>query len=382
MKNANVILEPSDWRKPDWMQPILGGQSKLIVTMIFSALFLSACSDSKAPEPSPRPVRVVSVQYKQTATTARYSGEIRVRHESPLAFQVGGKLVKRLVDVGSAVERGQLLATLDQTDVRLDEAGAAAQLAAAQAELELARKDLGHLANLREKDLASQAALERRLDQVHAAEAHAAAAKASQGSYARKSGYAELRADHAGVITAVNAEPGQIVAAGQSIVRLAQTLEKEAVISVPENRLQDLQAASAIRVNLWADPERYYQGRLREVSPGVDEVLRTYTVKVSVPDADAGVGLGMTATVHVQKAEPQPVARLPLTALTQDNGRPAVWVFDPAAGTVEPRNVTMAGYDEESAKLLDGIADGELVVTAGVHKLLAGQKVRLLEAKP
>jgi multidrug efflux system membrane fusion protein len=382
MKSSNIISKVLSSPPPVRVTWRIGAHSKLIATMILGALFLSACSESKAPEPPPRPVRVTSVQYKQTATTARYSGEIRARHESPLAFQVGGKLVKRLVDVGAAIERGQLLATLDQTDVRLDEAGAAAQLAVAQAELDQARKDLSHLSNLQEKDLASLAALERRRDQVHAAEARVAAARASQGSYSRKSGYAELRADHAGVITAVNTEPGQIVSPGQSIVRLAQTVEKEVVISVPENRLQDLQAASAIRVNLWADPERFYAGRLREVSPGVDAVLRTYTAKVSVPGADAGVGMGMTATVHVQKDERRPVARLTLTALTQDNGHPAVWVFDPATETVNPRTVAVAGYDDENALVLDGVAEGERVVTAGVHKLLAGQKVRLLEAKP
>jgi len=382
MKKANVILEPSDRQSPNRMQPDLAGQPKLIVTMIFAALFLSACSESKAPEPPPRPVRVAAVHYQQTGATARYSGEIKARHESPLAFQVGGKLINRVVDVGAVVERGQLLATLDQADVRLDEAGAAAQMAAAQAELDQARKDLGHLANLQEKNLASPAALERRRDQVRTAEARVAALRASLGSYARKSAYAELRADRAGVITEVNAEPGQIVSAGQAIVRLAQTAEKEVVISVPENRLQDLQAASTIRINLWADPERYYEGSLREVSPGVDEVLRTYTAKVTVKDADAVIGLGMTATVHVQKNESQPIASLPLTALTQANGRPAVWVFDPAMGSVGPRTVTVAGFDDENVKLLAGVADGEQVVTAGVHKLLAGQQVRLLGAKP
>jgi multidrug efflux system membrane fusion protein len=350
--------------------------------MIVVILFLSACSESKTTEPQPRPVRVTEVQYRQTATTARYSGEIRARHESPLAFQVGGKLVSRLVDVGATVKRGQLLATLDPTDVKLDEAGAAAQLAAAQAELDQARKDLGHLSNLQEKDLASPAALERRRDQVRTAEARVAAARATQGTFARKSAYAELRSDRTGVITVVDAEPGQIVPAGQAIVRLAQTDEKEVVISVPENRLQDLSAASTIRVNLWANPEQFYEGRLREVSPGVDKVLRTYTAKVSVLSADTGVGMGMTATVHVQKDELQPVAKLPLTALTQDNGQPAVWVFAPATGTVKPRTVAVARYDDENAILLNGVSEGERVVTAGVHKLIAEQKVRLLEAKP
>jgi multidrug efflux system membrane fusion protein len=382
MKKSNVIPEPPDWRGPHWIRLTLNAQPKLIAALLFGALFLSACSESKPPEPPPRPVRVALVQYKQTAATARYSGEVRARHESPLAFQVGGKLVSRMVDVGTAVKRGQLLATLDQTDVRLDEAGAAAQLAAALAELDQARKDLGHLANLREKDLASEAALERRRDQARTAEARVAAARASQGSYSRKSGYAELRADRAGVITAVDAEAGQIVPPGQAIVRLAQTDEKEVVISVPENRLRDVSAATTIQVNLWADPERFYQGRLREVSPGVNQELRTYTAKVSVLNADAEVNLGMTATVHVQKDEPQPVARLPLTALTQDNGRPAVWVFDPATETVNPRIVTVAGYDDENAMVLNGVAEGERVVTAGVHKQVAKQKARLLEAKP
>jgi multidrug efflux system membrane fusion protein len=362
--------------------PRISAPVKRIVGLIAGAFFLIACSEPKTTEPHIRPVRAIEVQYRQTATTVRYSGEVRARHENPLAFQVGGKLVKRLVDVGAVVERGQLLATLDQADVRLDEAGAAAQMAVAEAELDQARKDFGHLANLQEKDLASPASLERRRDQVRTAEARVAALRASLGSYARKSAYAELRTDRPGVITAVDAEAGQIVVAGQAIVRQAQTDEKEVVISVPENRLQNLRAATAIKVNLWADPERFYQGRLREVSPGVDEVLRTYTAKVSVPDANASVSLGMTATVHVQKDETRPVVSLPLTALTQDNDQPAVWMFDSATETVSPRAVTVGGYDDENVKLIAGVSEGERVVTAGVHKLVVGQKVRLLGDRP
>ncbi|MDD4915909.1 MAG: efflux RND transporter periplasmic adaptor subunit [Methylococcales bacterium] len=353
-----------------------------LAAMATATVWLAGCGESAPPEPPPRPVRVTTVQFAQTATTARYSGEIRARHESPLAFQVGGRLVNRLVDVGSPVARGQVLAILDQGDVRLDEIGSAAQLAAAQAELEQARKDFRHLDNLHAQELASQAALDTRRDRLTAAEARVAAARAAQGLAARKSGYAELRAEQAGVVTVVEAEPGQVMAAGQSVLRLAQTSEKEAVISVPENRLQDVRTASAIRVNLWARPDRFYAGRVREVSPGVDAVLRTYTVKISMPEAGDEVGMGMTATVLVQRDEAQPVAWLPLTALTQDGGRPAVWVYDAAGGTVQPRQVTLAGYDDEHGKLLAGVADGDKVVTAGVHKLTPGQKVRLLEPQP
>ncbi len=358
------------------------GIGSLIPLAIFLpiVLLLAACSETKPVDPPPRPVRVTAVEYRQTAVTTHYSGEIKAHHESPLAFQVGGKLLQRLVDIGMVVERGKLLATLDQADVKLDEAGATAQLAAAQAELDLARKDLNHLMNLQQKDLASQAALEKRKDQVKNAEARVAVAKATQGSYARKSAYAELRADHAGVITAVDAEPGQVVAAGQAIVRLARTTEMEVVTNVPENRLQDLKSASSIKVNLWANPERFYNGKLREISPGVDEVLRTYTVKVSMPEADDSVNLGMTATVHIQKTERQPVAYVMLTALTELDGKPSVWVFNNHNQTVQPRAVTIDGYDDQNAKILSGVNQGELIVTAGVHKLVTGQKVRLLES--
>jgi len=356
--------------------------SSLLVTGLASAMILTACSEPVATEPAPRPVRVMPVHYQQVAAIARYTGEIRARYESPLAFQVGGKVLKRLVEVGSEVKPGQVLAILDQSDVKLDEAGVTAQLAAAKAELAQARKDLDHLVHLKDKALASQAAVDKRMDQVRVAEARVAAAAATQGTYSRRYDYAELKADHAGVITSVGAEPGEVVTAGQGIVRLARTDEKEVVFSVPENRLRDLQNASWIKVSLWAAPEREYEGRLREVSPGVDEILRTYTVKVSMPNADVTVDLGMTATAHIRSDESRPIARVPLTAMTENNGTPAVWIVDTTRNVVKPRDVNLAGYDDECAKVLSGIDEGEQVVTAGVHKLIAGQQVRLLGARP
>ncbi|WP_052700276.1 efflux RND transporter periplasmic adaptor subunit [Methylocucumis oryzae] len=275
-----------------------------------------------------------------------------------------------------------MLATLDQTDLRLDETGSEAQLAAAQAELAQARKDLNHLVKLYEQQLASQAAVDKRQDQVRTAEAHVAAARASQGSYARKSAYTELTADYDGVITSVEAEPGQIVAPGQTIVKLAQPQQQDVVISVPENRLRDVQTASVINVNLWAKPQHFYQAKIRELSPGVDEVLRTFTVKVAILDADADVDMGMTATVHVQKNQLNPIAKLPLTALTQVNGQPSVWVFNAVNATVEPRSITLERYDNEYVNVLSGVNEGELIVSAGVHKLMPGQTVRLLGDKP
>lgn len=351
---------------------------KLLVTLCV-VLMLNACSDSKPVEEPARPVRLMTVNVVNDMATSHYSGEIKVRHEPTLSFQVPGKISKRLVDVGAAVKPGQLLATLYPPDYLLNESGAAAQLNAAQAELSQARKDLFHAGNLLEKELTSPANYERRREAVRTAEAHAARAQAELSASARKTAYAELRAEYAGVISAVEADSGQVVAAGQAIFRLARTEEKEAVINLPENHLDELKTANEIKVSLWARPGVFYPAKVREISPGADALIRTFTVKVSLLEPGEEVRMGMTATVHVRRPEPRPVAWLPLTAVTQNSLQTIVWLYDPSTHTVRPQPVTLGGYENESAKILDGIKSGDQVVTAGVHKLLPGEKVRVLE---
>jgi len=339
---------------------------------------LSACSDTVPVESLPRPVRVTTVHYGAFSPTARYSGEVRARYETMLAFQVSGKIAKRAVDVGARVQRGQLLATLDPADYDLNQAGARAQLAAAQAELHRARSDLLHLENLMDKNLSSEAAVERRRDAVQAAEARVAEARSALQLNARKSGYTALRAEQSGVITAVEAEAGQVVSSGQTVFRLARPGEKEVVINVPENRLDDLRAASDVTISLWAEPGVVYQGRVREISPGVDAVIRTYTVKVTLIKPDDRVRMGLTATVRVQRQVPQPIAEIPLTALHRDGDRAAVWVIDSATQKVRLSPVMLGRYGDRNATILGGVTEGEQIVTAGVHKLLPGETVRIL----
>lgn len=355
-----------------------GGQYRWPALLL--ALSLTGCSEPPPADTPPRPVRVTTIHYDSAMMTARYSGEVKVRYETPLSFQVGGKIARRHVEVGTSVARNALLATLDAADFQLRRASAQAQLAAARAELDQAKKDLRHLDNLRSQELASEAGVERRMDTVKAAEARVHEAVAAVDLHARQSAYTELRADHAGVITSVDAEAGQVVSAGQTIVRLAQTDEKEVVIQVPENRLDALRAATELQVSLWAAPEALFPARVREISPGVDALIRTYTVKVSLLQRDPRIRMGMTATVHVQRAEPQPVATLPLTAIYRDGNHAAVWVVDSATRTVQLHPVTISRYETETAKVLDGPAEGQWVVTAGVHKLRPEQPVRLLEA--
>jgi multidrug efflux system membrane fusion protein len=351
---------------------------KLLASCSFG-LCLIACSEPEPQLEPDRPVRVTTVNFANTIATANYSGEVRVRHEPALAFQVPGKIAKRWVEVGAAVKPGQLLAELDPSDFKFNEAGSVAQLNAAQAELEQARKDLLHANNLLKKQLTSQATVERRQQAVRAAEARVEQARAGLALSARKSAYAQLRAEQAGVIAAVDAEAGQVVAAGQPIFRLARTSEKEVVVNIPENHLDDVQSANEIKVSLWAKPGVFYPGKVREISPGVDALIRTFTVKVSILNPSEDVRMGMTATVHIRRTEPRPIARLPLTALTQNGQQTVVWVFDPATLTVHPQPVELAGYEDENAKILRGLNPGDQVVTAGVHKLLPGEKVRLLE---
>ena len=190
--------------------------------------------------------------------------------------------------------------------------------------------------------------------------------------------YTQLRADQNGVVTAVQAEVGQVVAAGQPVVKVARLDEKEVAVNVPENRLAELRAMEDVDVSLWATPGKTYSGRIREVSPSADAVTRTYTVKVTVVNPDAAVQLGMTASVSLKGNARGAVARLPLTALFQAGTEPAVWLIDPNTRQVSLKPVQVGRYTQDYVTVLSGLNDGDVVVRAGVHKLNQGEKVRIL----
>lgn len=353
-----------------------------VLLQVLTACCLWGCTDPKPVAVQPRLVRTVEARFELTQTTSRYSGEVKARHEPSLAFRVPGKLLKRLVDVGTVVQKGQLLAVLDPVDFQLNQTTATAQWQSAQAQLALAREDLTHSSNLLEKNLTSPATHEHRVEAMRIAEAQAETAKAHLSLSMRQSEYTELRADFAGVITAVDAEPGQVLASGQPLLRMANPQENEVVVNVPENRLDDLRSADTLKISLWAEPNRLHEAKVREISPGVDALIRTFTVKLSVPDHDDAIKMGMTATVHVLRTDTRPAAWLPLTALTRIDNQDVVWVFDPAQHSVHAQAVTVSAYGEASAKILDGIKTGDQVVSAGVHKLLPGEQVRRLEDTP
>ena len=343
------------------------------------AMTLAACDAKVQQEQEPvRPARVVKVVLGTYAAKANYSGEVRARYETALAFRVGGKIAKRLVEVGSQVKAGQVLAQLDTADLRLAESANRAELAAAEADYWLAKRDLARYEDMLEKKFISPTEYERHKNQYETAHARLNQAQMLAKVSSNQAAYGQLRADHAGVITAVEAEAGQVVAAAQPVMRLAQPQEKDVVVNVPENRLADLKAAGEILISLWAEPGKFYHGKVREISPSADPVTRTYTAKVAVTDNAEAMQLGMTANVLLGGEVSQPAAELPLTALYQQNGKQAVWLADAASGKVRLVPVQVGEYREKTFTVLSGLKDGDLVVSAGVHKLVPNQRVRVV----
>jgi|KBSSwiStaDraftv2_1062776.scaffolds.fasta_scaffold05776_3 multidrug efflux system membrane fusion protein len=358
-----------------------GGISSLAFLPLLPLLALCAgCSEKPKAAPEPRLVNVVRVSAGSANTNdVGYSGEIRPRYETNLSFRVAGKIVARNVEVGGTVKKDDVLARLDPEDQQLNTRSAQSQLAAAKSEYEQNKAELERYTGLYEKEFISKAEFDRRQSSYNVAKARLEQAQAQLAVTKNQTGYTELAADHAGVVTAIPIEVGQVVAAGQTIMKLARTDDREVVISIPENRLSELSAATEIDISLWADPSKIYKGKLRELSPSADPVTRTYAAKISVRNADAAIKLGMTANVYLRGVQRSAAIMLPATALFQDNGHAAVWIVDKTNSQVKLVPVEVGEYVEDRVGILAGIAPGDTVVRAGVHKLFAGEKVRTHE---
>ena len=342
-----------------------------VLAVALLAVVASCDKRTEAPA-STRPVRAIEIALQPDEQDTSYTGDVRARWESALGFRVPGKIVARLVEVGSRVHKSDVLARLDPEDQRLSAEAARQQLRAARSDYEQAKADLVRYKDLVAKGFVSAAEFDRRQTAFDTAAAHLEQATAQLELNRNQAAYTQLRADHDGVVTAVQAEVGQVVSAGQPVVKVARLEEKEVAVSVPENRLAELRAPREVDITLWATPGKTYQGRIREISPSADAVTRTYTVKVTVLDPDSAVQLGMTANVFLREATRPLVARLPLTALFQKGNEPAVWVIDPKTGQVSLREVQIGRYTQDYVIVVSGLQAGELVVRAGVHKLTPG----------
>ncbi|WP_225984663.1 efflux RND transporter periplasmic adaptor subunit [Noviherbaspirillum aerium] len=351
-------------------------RKKLAILACSSILLLGGCSKPVEKTEDVRPVRVMKLASGNIDTVAEFPGEVRARYESRLGFRVGGKIVARKVEVGSAVKRGQVLMQLDPQDLQLAQAQANAGLKAAESNRDLARAELKRYQDLRERNFVSQAVLDSKETAYKAAQASYDQAVAAYRNQSNQAGYAVLQADVDGVVTSIDAEAGQVVTAGTPVVRVAQTGEREIVIGIPEDKVEDLRRVSDVRVRTWADREQIIPGKIREVSPVADPATRTYTAKVSIPASAENVRLGMTAYVTFAAKTENPAIRLPLTALFQDKSNTAVWVVE--NGVVKMVPVQVAGTAGNDILVSGGVAPGQTVVTAGVNLLKPGQKVKIL----
>jgi len=298
-------------------------RTRTLMALLAGLLAAGGCSE-QAPVTDPiRPVMLTQVVPGSGAQNAVFSGEVKARHESDLAFRVGGKLIARAVDVGARVRAGEVLARLDPADLQLAAEAARAQMAAARVDYEFAQAELERYQGLRDQKFVSVSALDAKRNATKAAHAKYEQAKANLAVTENQVDYAALTAPEAGAVTAVNAEAGQVVAAGQTVMRLAREDEREVAIAVPEARLDELAQAQAISVILVAEPERSYRGRVREVSPAVDPVTRTFAVRVSVLDPAPALQWGMTANVvSAMLAPPRPACcRRPRSTAPSTAGR-------------------------------------------------------------
>lgn len=351
------------------------------------ALLVAACSPKPAVVDETRPVRVMRAMAVDTQGLVAYAGEIKPRYETDMSFRLAGKILTRQVDLGASVKRGQVLARLDAQDANLNAAAARATLAAAESELDFAKAELTRYEDLLAKKFVSQGVYDQKQNAYKAAVAKRDSAQAQSGVSGNQAAYTTLIADADGVVTALNAEAGQVVVAGQPVVRVARLGEKDAVISVGENQLAAIKANPAAKIVLWSNPGKSYSGKVREIAASADAVTRTYTVKVALTDADDALRWGMSANVAFASADQAPngVARrtivLPMTALTQTDdksgAKPAVWIVG-ADNKVRLIPVEIGRYGEQGVTVLAGLAGGETVVTAGVHKLISGQTVKPL----
>ena len=353
-------------------------QTLRTILLVAVAAALAACSKQEAQAPAPRPVIAQVASPKPAEGANVYSGEVRARYENDLAFRVGGKVVARFVDVGATVKRGRELARLDPQDAQLGVESARQQLAAAEADHVLAKAELERYRELYSKQYVSKAVLDARETTFNTTKARLEQARAQAQVAQNQSSYTTLVAEADGVITAVNVEAGQVVSAGQPVMRFARPEEKEVAINVPETRLGELRDANGILISIWAAPGKPYRGRVREIAPNADAATRTFAARISFVGADAAVKLGMTANVAIGDRSGGEVVTLPLTALAEAHGKPAVWVVDPHTSKVNLRPVAIGAYREDGVTVRDGLRAGEIVVTAGVHKLLPGETVRVV----
>jgi membrane fusion protein, multidrug efflux system len=351
--------------------------SGLVLVSVFATALASCKEEAELAEPQPRPVRIATVEKSGGGVPVVVTGRIEALDEAALGFRISGRVIERNVGKGDRVDPGQLLGRLEALNEVNALRVAQANFAAAEAKKNQVNNHFERQETLLAQGWTTRANFDQAERDLRTAEANVESAKAQLESAQDQVSFTELKADAEGVVTAVGAEPGEVVQAGQMIVRLAREGGRDAVFDIPAQVLRTAPPDPAIAVRLADDATVTATGRAREVSPQADPVTRTFQVKVGLADPPEAMRLGATVTGTLE-TDAAPMIEIPSSALTEFNGNPAVWIVDPRTSAVEIRNVELARFDPATVVVSEGLATGEVVVTAGVQALRPGQKVRIL----
>ncbi|MDR6395747.1 efflux RND transporter periplasmic adaptor subunit [Herbaspirillum seropedicae] len=354
-----------------------GRARRRVYPLLTLVIALAACSKPAPVADAPREVVVLQAQQRGQAGTLHLPAEVQSRYVTSMSFRIAGQLTERRVHLGDVVRKGQVLARLDPADANQNVSAAQAELASARQHLDAAEKQLQRDVQQAREALISAQQLEQSQDAHAAALSQFKAAQARAAVAGNQRDYTTLVAQHDGVISAEQANTGDVLAAGQPVYSLAWSGQVDVVTEVADRQVATLQPGAAAVVTLAALPGKTFQGKVREVSPAADAQSRTYRVKVTLEQPDPAVRLGMTGEVAITPAASSaaPVLLLPATALFHQGDRPALWVVG-EQGKLELRPVTVAAYGERSISVSQGVTASDKVVVQGVHTLTAGEKVK------
>ncbi|MCK1792391.1 efflux RND transporter periplasmic adaptor subunit [Pseudomonas violetae] len=349
--------------------------------LVLASVMLAACSKKEAPPEPVRPVLFIKVLALNEENLGRFAGNIQARYESNVGFRVPGRIASRNVDVGAEVEKGALLATLDPTDQQNQLRAAQGDLAKIQAQFINAQANARRQQELFNRGVGAQAQLDIAQTDLKTTQASLDQAKAAVDQAKDQLGYVELRTDHKAIVTAWNAEAGQVVTAGQQVVTLARPDIKEAVIDLPDTLVDQLPTDVVFQVASQLDPSTTATAIVREIEPQAQSATRTRRARLTLTDSPPGFRLGTAISVTLSSAI-KPRIELPVSALQEVDGKSRIWVIDAQTQTVSPRDVHLISRTDSTVVLADGVKSGERVVSAGVNSLKPGQKVKIDEESP
>ncbi|WP_457150322.1 efflux RND transporter periplasmic adaptor subunit [Mesorhizobium sp. P5_C1] len=348
-----------------------------VAGLIVATLGLAGCSQEKAEvKDIIRPVKVVEIAQAHDTRTLSYSGSVRARTESALAFRVNGKITERLVDIGQHVASGDVLARIDPIDYDLSVKSAQAALDAAERQVETVELARKRAEQLFAKNFAPKSQLEQATLSYDQAVATRDSARSSLDQAKNQAGYTDLKADRDGIVTAVSADVGQVVGSGTPVVTVAVDGEKEVLIAVPEMEIAEFKPGKVVKAGFWSDDALALEGKVREVAGSADPQSRTFAVRVSLPN-DPRVLLGMTASIEASAANERQLVSIPLSALAKQDSQSIVWTVDRGADTVHARPVKVAKFAADGVRVADGLKAGDVVVAAGTQFMTENLKVKL-----